>query len=60
MNFNTPTGESNMKKRTNKDRRIKLGIAMPPTLVKQLDAQAKREERSRSNMIVQFVRRGLE
>jgi metal-responsive CopG/Arc/MetJ family transcriptional regulator len=48
------------KKKRNKTTRIKLGVALPRELVWRLDEQADKEHRSRSNMLCQFLREGLD
>jgi metal-responsive CopG/Arc/MetJ family transcriptional regulator len=47
------------KKLKNKDKRVFTATHLPPELLKQLDAQADREGRTRSNMIAQMIRQGL-
>jgi metal-responsive CopG/Arc/MetJ family transcriptional regulator len=47
------------RRKANRDIRQKIGFAIPPELLRELDAQATKENRSRSNMLCQFIRDGL-
>jgi len=49
-----------MKKKLNKDKRKPTTVYMSPALIRQLDVAAERDNRNRSNMIVEFIRAGLE
>ena len=47
------------KKKRNIDKRIKIAITMPPSLIREIEAQAEKEHRNRSNMICEAVRQYL-
>ena len=44
------------KKIRNIDKRQKIAITMPPSLIKELEAQAELENRNRSNMVCEMIR----
>ena len=48
------------KKKRAKDLRVKISISMAPQLIKRLDAVARIQNRNRSNMVSEYVRRGIE
>ncbi len=48
-----------MKKKRNIDKRIKIHITIPPSLVREIEDRAEYENRNRSNMICEAVRQYL-
>jgi predicted transcriptional regulator len=44
----------------NRDKRITMTMTIPPELQRQLEMAAEHEHRSRSNMLSEFIRAGLE
>ena len=48
-----------MKKVRNADKRIKVAITMPPQLMREIEEQAKNENRNRSNMVCEALRQYL-